>query len=457
MDLIAIKERIAQAPKTPGVYIWKDGRGRPLYIGKAANIRTRLSSYTKIRDPRIRTMIERATRVDWDQTPTDIEALILESLLIKRHRPTFNIDLRDDKSYFFVAVTDESFPQFIPTHQVRSRFIKKPVKEFIGPFTDGVPLKTTLKVLRRLLPFCTCKTTHHVRCLNAHIGMCPGYCCLKAPASAVQKQKYARNVRAVRDILTGKRGNLISRMEKRMRQAGRHGALEEARRLQIQIERIARVFVNAQLFSRRAVSATKHHGALEQLAEEFGLSRPPVRIEGYDIAHIQGTHPTGAMVVFTDGSPDNAEYRLFNIKTTEAGDVAALKEVLVRRLRHAPPTGGWPLPDLILVDGAKAQLNAMLRTVDQWQMTVDRSRKRKTVNKKRTDIPIIALAKDETHKGSYVLFSGDAKVRTLKRLPQKVRNLIEHVDKEAHRFVLKHHRNRRSKGLLDTTDRGTAH
>ena len=142
---------------------------------------------------------------------------------------------------------------------------------------------------------------------------------------------------------------------------------------------------------------------------------------------MQGIHPAGAMVVFTDGSADKAEYRLFNIKTKESGDVAALKEILKRRLTHED----WPLPDVIIVDGAKAQLNAFVRTLDSASINV----------------PVIAQAKDESHKGSYILSSTDSRVRTLKKLPTKLRHLIEHVDQEAHRFVIKHYRAKHRKSL----------
>lgn len=427
MELKVMKKRIAQAPKRPGVYMWRTRSGIRLYIGKAADIRSRLLSYPKTTDERIQAMIEKAKIIDWIETETSIEALILESQLIKRYKPKYNIALRDDKSYVMVAITDEAFPQFLTTHQVRSRFIKKPVKEFLGPFTDARALKTTLKVLRRLFPYCTCKQRHHVKCLNAHIGMCAGYCCLKVDATAAQKKEYARYVRAIRDILTGKRDTLIKRLRSDMRAAADAHNLEEARDLQIQVERISRVFENAQIITRRLRTATKHHGALDQMQTEFGLHQVPSRIEGYDVAHIQGTHPSGTMVVFTEGSADSAEYRLFNIRTKDGGDTGGLREIVSRRLTHEE----WPLPDVIIVDGAKAQLNAVVRVLDKAGL----------------EIPVIAFAKDEKHKGSYVLFSGDSQVRTLKKLPIKVRNLIDHVDQEAHRFVIKHYRQRHRKAL----------
>ncbi|HXV26435.1 MAG TPA: GIY-YIG nuclease family protein [Candidatus Paceibacterota bacterium] len=428
MDAPDIKAASAAAPKSPGVYTWRAKDGTALYIGKANDLRSRLSSYLKAADARIAAMTREAARLDWQMTETDIEALILESQLIKRRRPKYNIDLRDDKSYFLVAVTDEEFPQFIPTHQVRSARLKKPVREFLGPFTDGGALKTTLKVLRRMFPYCSCAQKHHVRCLNAHIGVCSGYCCLRAKATAAQKREYARYVRAVRDILTGKRDVLIRRLERRMKKAADRRDLEAARDLQIQADRLRRVFTNARLVASRRRLAARHAGAPEQLAEEFALVRAPQRIEGYDAAHIQGAHPAGAVVVFTDGRADNSEYRLFNIRTPEAGDVAAIREILTRRLAHDE----WPLPDLILVDGAKAQMNAALKVLDSADL----------------DIPVIAFAKDDKHRGAYVLFSGDSRVRTLKDLPAAARNLLGHVDSEAHRFVVAQYRKRHRKHQL---------
>jgi len=408
-----ITRYLTKAPSSPGVYFWRDEHGKPLYIGKAASLKSRLSSYRKATDPRIELMIDTSVTLDWQELDTDIEALITESQLIKRWRPKFNVALRDDKQYFFVAVTDEQFPQFILTHQAASSKIKKPIKELIGPFTEGLPLKSTLRMLRTLFPYCTCKQKHHLHCLNAHIGKCPGYCCLRQPSSKSQIAQYKKNVRAIRDILTGKRDALVRRL---------------ARQNPDIALRLLRVFQNAQINARRQTLSPRHHGALEQMTSEFGLHRTPNRIEGYDIANIQGQHATGSMVVFTDGRADNTEYRLFNIKDIE-GDVPMLRHILERRLTHPE----WQYPDLILVDGGKAQLNAMIKTLKTMAIS----------------IPVIALTKNDKHQGDHIFSSLDTQVRYLKDMPRQLRDLVLHIDSEAHRFAISHYRRRHRRAIAE--------
>jgi excinuclease ABC subunit C len=336
--------------------------------------------------------------------------------------------MRDDKQYAYVGITDEDFPQVIMTRQLTGRATKVPFRHFIGPFTDASALRSTLNVLARLFPTCRCKSTHHVRCLNAHIGRCPGYCCLREPATTAQKREYAKRIRAIRDLLMGKRRVLVGRLTAEMKRLGATHRLEEAQELKELIARIERVYENAQLNASRRRASIARTGALEQLETELTLTRTPQRIEGYDIAHLQGQHPSGVMVVFEDGTSDSSQYRLFNIRES-SGDTGMLRETLARRLSHAPPAGGWPLPDLIVVDGGKAQLNAMLRVLAEHEV----------------EIPVIALTKDERHQADHILTSQDSRVRVLGDLPRAMRDLIVRVDDEAHRFVVKHYRKRHRK------------
>ena len=175
---------IKKAPLHPGVYRFYDSKGWVLYVGKAANLRQRLQSYFRAtpKEGHIQAMLEEASRVDWQETSSEIEALIVESQFIKKEKTRYNILMRDDKQYASLAVTKEKFPRLYITHQ-KPPFIKTPRGEiqvtYIGPFTDGLALRSTLAYLRRIFPFCTCKQFHDRFCLNYHIGKCLGYCCLK--------------------------------------------------------------------------------------------------------------------------------------------------------------------------------------------------------------------------------------------------------------------------------------
>ncbi|MDP3730987.1 MAG: GIY-YIG nuclease family protein, partial [bacterium] len=197
-------------PSSPGVYFFKNAKGQILYIGKAANLKNRLASYRRlihipgptwdVDKSRISKMLETATDLSWQETGSEIEALILESQLIKKHRPLFNIMLRDGKQYFFVGITQEEFPIIFLTHQPaklsksaihlleNSRATSRGSRvgrmadllkiSYHGPFTEGSSLKTTLRLLRKIFPHCTCKQKHNRYCLNYHIGNCLGFCCL---------------------------------------------------------------------------------------------------------------------------------------------------------------------------------------------------------------------------------------------------------------------------------------
>lgn len=430
MKVTELRTLAKTAPRTPGVYMWRDTANRVLYVGKAINLQARITSYGNTKDPRILAMREDAATITWETVGTEIEALILESRAIQQTKPKFNIVMRDDKQYGYVGITDEEFPQPLFTHQARSPKIKKPFKRLIGPFTDSGSLTTTLRWLRGLFPYCTCKQKHHVPCLNAHMGRCPGYCCLKTPATSAQQRDYAATIRSLSDILDGKRDTLIRRLEREMKLLGSQHRLEEALALQGRIERIRRVFENAQLVANRRRLSARHPHAIEQLADNLGLARTPLRIEGYDVAHIQGTHVSGAMVVFSNGNPSVADYRLFNISDASLGDTAQLREMLERRLKHEE----WPLPDLILVDGGKAQLNTVVRTLNAHNIS----------------LPVIALTKDERHQGDHLLSSLDSQVRMLADLPRSLVALVTHIDDEAHRFSIKHYRKRHGKTLRPT-------
>jgi len=441
---------------TPGVYFFRDKSGRILYLGKAANLKNRIKSYfSRQNDPRPHTkrasvtkspdfnnarygvgariskMLETAKSIDWQETDSEIEALILESQLIKKYRPPFNIMLRDDKQYFYVAFTKEEFPKLVITHQPLNAKRYSLNASFIGPFTDGIALKTTLKLLRKIFPYCTCKQKHNNFCLNYHIGNCPGFCCLKKGTTAKQVSVYKKNITAIKEILSGKKKSLIKKFEKEMNVFAKKGNLEKAIELRDKIEKLKKIFENARIISKQKhfdiskYQSENNEGVLEELRRGLGLKSMLCRIEGYDVSNIQGEFATGAMVVFTDGRPDKNEYRKFRIRIAgKANDIAMLKEVLMRRFRHPE----WPYPDLVLIDGGKGQLNAAKAAMSKSKCQMS--------NK----ISAIALTKDAEHKGHHIYVSAKKMAVPLKNLPLAVRNLILQIDAEAHRFAIGYYR-----------------
>jgi excinuclease ABC subunit C len=411
-------------PSAPGIYFFRDKSGRVLYLGKAANLKNRIKSYfSRQNDPRISKMLETAKSIDWQETDSEIEALILESQLIKKYRPPFNIMLRDDKQYFYVALTKEGFPKIRITHQPTKQQ-KITFSQIIGPFTDGVALKTALKLLRKIFPYCTCKQKHNNFCLNYHIGNCPGFCCLKKEVAAEERKLYRKNILAIKAVLSGQKGSLIKKLEKKMSAEVKNSNFEEAIRIRNQLERIRSFFENAKIIKEMELKNREGEKGMIELKQSLRLGVLPVRIEGYDISNIQGEFATGAMAVFTrsassgqaDFRPDKNEYRKFKIRTT-GGDTGMLKEILTRRFNHPE----WPYPDLILIDGGKGQLNAAIAAIPN-----------KT--------PIIALTKNEKHIGDHILSTTIKAAIKIKKLPLAARNLILQIDAEAHRFAIRYYR-----------------
>ena len=321
--------------------------------------------------------------------------------------------MRDDKQYFYVVLTKDEFPKIFISHQQKD----------IGPFTDGGALKTTLKILRRIFPFCTCKQTHHNYCLNYHLENCPGYCCLKDQSKTGRQElkTYLKNIKAVKDVLMGKKLSVIKSLEKEMRQTAKNNEFIKAISLRNKLKELKWIFENAKIL-RELQTKDK---TLKDLQIAFGLPVLPRRIEAYDISNIQGTSAVGSMVVFTDGQPDKNEYRKFKIQSKSSpDDITMLKEVLSRRLRHTE----WPTPDLILVDGEKAQLNAAYSIVSK-------------------QIPIIALTKNEKHQADHILTPENPKPVKLTSLRQEVRDLILEANSEAHRFAVSYYRKTQRKAL----------
>jgi len=414
-----IKQKPKDIPTSPGVYFFKGPRGKILYIGKAANLKSRLASYfsKQRKDPRFERMFQEATGVKWQELDSEIEAFLTEAEMIKENRPPYNIALRDDKRYSHVVITDDAFPKIYISHQPEP-LIQETVSQVFGPFVDGGALRSTLKLFRRIFPYCTCKRPHHNWCLNYHLGQCLGFCCLYEPAITDQEyREYQTNIRAIKELLNGRRQSLLKEMEKSMKSIAQEGDLEEAIDLREKISKIKTVFENARVIK----EISSKTDVLAQIQRALGLDELPQRIEGYDVSNIQGKFATGSMAVFTNGNPDKNEYRKFRIKIAGlGGDPAMLKEVLSRRFNHPE----WQYPDLIVIDGGKGQINAAL--------SVLKTRHLKT--------PTIGLTKDEHHFGKHIYINWKKKPIPLKKLPDGIRNLILHLDSEAHRFAIGYYR-----------------
>lgn len=429
MDLGQLKKAVIKIPQRPGIYIFKDFRNKPLYIGKALNLKNRVSFYLKTGDIRLKKIIEATSFIKYIATDSDIEALIIESQYIKRYKPSFNIMLRDDKQYFYVGFTQEKFPKLTITHRPpKVAGHQLLATEYIGPFTDGSALKSSLRLLRRIFPYCICKQKHYNFCLNYHIGRCFGFCCLREPLASIRYQvlkNYLENIKAIKEVLHGGRTSLIKHLEKDMKKLGEKEKFKEAIELKRKIGKLKRVFENARILQNKTIEK-RGVNILTQLTRILKLQSAPYLIEGYDISNNQGAHATGAMVVFENGKPNKSNYRKFRIRAKSGpDDITMIKEVLARRFNHP----AWPYPDLIFIDGGKAQLNAARYIVQGAGL----------------EIPVFSLAKGKNEIFSTTL----AKPFPLTKLNQDLKNLIKNIDAEAHRFALSYYRKLHRKRLSE--------
>jgi excinuclease ABC subunit C len=361
-----LQNKLESLPQVPGVYKFFDKDEKILYIGKALNLRTRVNSYFRsdVYDrPRIRQMMPKVENLEIIETNNEIEALVLESALIKKHKPKYNSDLKDDKSYAWIYVsTKEEFP----TVKIVRTLTKDEYKNgrLFGPYPSGLAVKRVFTYLRKLYPFCTsCDPSEERPSLYYYLGLCPG-----PYHGYISKEDYRKNINEIVKFLGGRKKGQIGNMEKRMKQYSKDKNYEEAAQLRDKINDLKYLGQNIEFNyhnepsnyqSKRSISRNMSFQELEMELNMANLKR----IECYDISNIQGKHAYGSMVVAQYGSLDRSQYRIFKIKGKDTpDDPAMLKEVLQRRIKHIGSSDDKSLntkPDIVLIDGAKSQLGVV--------------------------------------------------------------------------------------------------
>lgn len=411
------KQNINQLPKTSGVYLFC-AQKETIYIGKAINIQNRVKNHFNQPSYRDDLYIDKVDKIGFFETNSEIEALILEANLIKKYQPKYNVVWRDDKNYFYVAFVknDIGTPYIFITHQKTSK-----KAEYVGPFVEGTALKKTLRFLRRVFPYYTTKKHPKNKCTYCHLGLCPG----PNPDLA----EYKKNIKKLILILQGKRSAVLNSLKKEMAQLSAENKFEEAGKIRDRIYNLQQVMSHTHVIENSKFQA-RDQKLNETLAKIIGAEKSISRIECYDVSNIQGKFATSSMVVFVDGTPDKSQYKKFKIKLNdEPNDIAMLKETLQRRFNHPE----WNYPEVILIDGGKAQLNIAINSKHEIRNS-----------KQIQNIKIISIAK-----GRQELFiEGKESPIPLKNLPQEVYNLIKNLDDEAHRFAITYHKKLRKKNLL---------
>lgn len=429
MTLADIKK--LNIPKASGSYQFYNAKGKLIYIGKAVDLRSRVYSYWRLsahHTPAKARMVREVTAIKWITTESEIEALLLEANLVKKYQPHYNIDLRDDKRFYYIHISlEDEIPGVFLTRTIGTS------GRYFGPFTSSLAVKNTLKAIRSLWPYCTMRRPQKKPCFYYQINRCLGPCGNKINHATYMKKV----VKPLTLFLEGKKNNVIKEWQKEKKILEKKGDIEGAGRIEYLIRQIDQVLSHTRVLS----VAEKYAADTVELAKVLGLKKVPDRIEGYDISNLFGKMAVGSLVVFRDGEPNKSQYRKFKIQLEKdvsdhkKGDVWMLEEMLERRFRH-----DWPLPDLIIIDGGKAQLNTAMKVLRHHHLT----------------IMVIGISKGEGLRSAKALdklyFPGIAKPLELS-LASPAIHLIKRVRDEAHRFAITFHRDIRSKRFLGLAKR----
>ena len=398
-------------PNNPGIY-WFSKKGKRIYVGKAASLRKRISSYFRNKDLRINVMINEADNISFKKTASVLEAVILEANAIKKYLPKYNIKEKDDRSFVYLVISKGDYPKIFIA---RGREVEKYIYPHMiprgqicghlvfGPYQSYRTLKIALNLARKIFPFSACRPAGDLPkgdkpkpCFDYQIGLCPGIC-----VGAISKKDYQKNIKNLILFFRGEHKRLLKELKK---------------------ENPEKIFALQHVNDVALINNSK----IENL--KLKIENSAQRIEGYDISHFGGKEPVGAMIVFSSGKADNNQYRLFKIKSVKNNfdDLAMLEEILQRRFHHKE----WPMPDIILVDGGKNQI----------------ARVKKVLSELNIFVPIVGIAKTLGHSGR--AYSGDKLFFTnvkpsVKKLLISSKIILQRVRNEAHRFAISFQRKRR--------------
>lgn len=416
-------ETLKTLPTGPGCYVFRDAEGAEIYVGKAKNLRKRVSSYFhrgRGHPTRTLRLVQEAMRVDTIDTDSEVEALLLENRLIKELQPRYNVNLKDGKEYPLLAISRDPFPKVFIT---RNRELKD--VDFIGPFASATQLRRAYHFLMRVFQFRTCdlniqkndpQRRYFTPCLNYHIKRCSAPCTLR-----INQEQYQADIKALRAFLAGRnKRQVVDALRQRMADAAADLRYEDAARYRDQLGAIDRLQERGRLRDWEGGPAPVIAGdeGTRKLAEALQLERPPRIIEGFDIAHFMGTNVVAAMVQFVDGVPNKDGYRRFRVHGEDGdndpgnNDFAAMNEVVGRRYARLRDEGR-DFPDVLLIDGGLGQVHMAVEALRAAQVTLP---------------CVVGLAKREE-----TLVLPDGSEVSLSRRHAGLK-LLQYVRDEAHRF-----------------------
>lgn len=420
-----LREKLKALPSLPGVYFHKNAEGEIIYVGKAAVLKNRVRQYFQKseKDAKTEALVKEIAMTDWITVDTEMDALFLESEMIKRYKPKWNILLRDDKTVSYVRIDMKSEIPYITI----TRNPEGDDAEYIGPFYAKRTVLDALRILRRVFPYYI-KPYDGKKTLDTDLGLTPGI-----EIGRTTPKEYKKNLKKLIRYLNGERKTLLKELEKEMKKLSDNGNFEEAALVRNQLFGLQDLRKKI-VFSDKEFLDISSDKALKQFQSLLRLEKPPRRIEGYDISHQSGDNVVASMVVFINGASDRAEYRKFKLRKQKNDDPASMKEVIERRLKHAE----WNFPDLIILDGASAQISAVYDLLKEKNIPVIGRDKSGDHSKNADSKILIPKEKDGT-----ILFE----VHLLKS-DEHISKLIARVDEEAHRFAITYHRLLKRKNML---------
>jgi excinuclease ABC subunit C len=424
-----LREKLKTLPNAPGVYFHKNAKGQIIYVGKAAVLKNRVRQYfqnSRGMDPKTIALVAEIADTDWTTTESEIDALFLESEMVKRYKPRYNILLQDDRSQLFVRINMRDAYPYIS-------FTRMPMDDgadYYGPYYNGWAVKKALKYLRRIFPYSVHSVMPNRVCLQYHLGLCPG-----VEEQKVSSVDYKKTLYKLVLYLKSERVRLIKQLEAEMKQAAKAQNFELAAKRRNQIHNLKELQKQI-IFSDREFMDISKDQALSGLSTL--LSMPiPRRIEGYDISHMQGTNNVASMVVASNGLADKAEYRKFKMRLPGNNDFGHMHEVISRRFsgRHLD----WPKPDLLLIDGGKGQLTAALQALKERGVqipAVGLAKRLEEIVIHKQDSGVVLNPKQL--EGAYATENEDFYIVLLPKDSHIVK-LLQRIRDESHRFAVSYH------------------
>lgn len=354
-----LEAKLKTLPRTSGVYFHKSAKGEIIYVGKAAVLKNRVRQYfqsTRDMDIKTRALVAEIEDTDWIETESEIDALFLESEMVKRYMPRYNILLRDDKSQTFIRIDMKSEWPYLC-------FTRNPADDgadYFGPYYNAFALKKALRYLRKTFPYYIKEPRPGARVsLDAHLGLEP---------HNMTSEEYHGELRKLISYIKGNRVQLVKELERDMKTAAGLHDFEHAAELRNRLQNLKELQRRIMFGDKEFLDISKDK-ALSKLTDLLMLAKTPARIEGYDISHMSGTNVVASMVVFTNGVSDRSNYRKFKMTKQQNDDYANMYETIYRRTSEKN-LKSWGMPDLLLIDGGKGQLDAALKALEARELTI---------------------------------------------------------------------------------------